>query len=86
MATANKNQSAAGPSDTKPAGPAHMGLRVTARPESFRRGGHTFTGEAKTIPLSDLTEAQAVSIRDDKNLVVQVVEIEPTGEETPSEK
>lgn len=67
-------------SKTKAAGPDNKGLRVTSRPASFRRGGHTFTGEAKTIPLSELTEEQAAQIVEDPNLVSQLVDIEPPEE------
>lgn len=69
MATSNKNQGRA-------AGPATKGLKVTARPASFRRAGHTFSGEAKTIPLADLTEQQVEQIKSDPNLVWQEVDIE----------
>lgn len=70
---ATKNQSRA-------AGPATRGLKVTARPASFRRGGHTFSGEAKTIPLSELSDEQVEQITTDPNLVVQEVDIEPPAE------
>ncbi|MDO8776205.1 MAG: hypothetical protein Q7K57_47360 [Burkholderiaceae bacterium] len=70
---ATKNQSRA-------AGPATRGLKVTARPASFRRGGHTFSGEAKTIPLSELSAEQVEQITTDPNLVVQEVDIEPPAE------
>lgn len=69
MATSNKNQGRA-------AGPATKGLKVTARPASFRRAGHTFSGEAKTIPLSELTEQQVEQIKADPNLVWQEVDVE----------
>lgn len=61
----------------KAAGPATRGLKVTSRPESFRRGGYTFTSEARTIPLDELSEEQVEQITGDKNLVVQEVDIEP---------
>lgn len=70
---ATKNQSRA-------AGPATRGLKVTARPASFRRGGHTFSGEAKTIALSELSAEQVEQITTDPNLVVQEVDIEPPAE------
>ena len=71
------------PSATRAAGTASQGLKVTSRPASFRRGGHTFTGEAKTIPLDQLTEAQAAAIFEDTNLVCQVVDIDPPEEKQP---
>lgn len=67
----------------KAAGAADKGLKVTSRPASFRRGGYTFTGEARVIPLSDLTEEQAAQIVEDPNLVTQLVDIEPPAEEKP---
>lgn len=66
---ATKNQA-------KAAGPVTKGLKVTSRPAIFRRGGHTFTGEPKTIPLSELSEEQAAAIVEDPNLVSQLVDIE----------
>jgi hypothetical protein len=66
---------------SKPAGPATKGLKVTARPASFRRGGHTFSGEPKTIPLSELSAEQVEQITTDPNLVVQEVDIEEPAEQ-----
>lgn len=60
----------------KAAGAANKGLKVTARPASFRRAGHTFTAEARVIPLSELTEEQVDLIEKDPNLVSQRVDIE----------
>lgn len=74
------------PSPTKEAGPAHMGLKVTSRPASFRRGGYTFTGEARTIPMNKLTEEQALAIAEDSNLVSQIVDIEPDEEVVDDKK
>jgi hypothetical protein len=88
MAKDDKKTTAARPvpSSTQPAGPDHKGLKVTSRPASFRRGGHTFTGEAKTIPLDQLTEAQAVAIHEDPNLVCQVVDIDPPEQAADSKQ
>ena len=72
MATAKKS---------KQAGSADKGLKVTARPASFRRGGFTFTGEARVIALSELTEEQMDQITSDPNLVCQTVDIEPAAQE-----
>lgn len=60
----------------KAAGAANKGLKVTSRPASFRRAGHTFTAEARVIPLSELTEEQVDLIEKDPNLVSQRVDIE----------
>ena len=68
--------------DKKPAGAATQGLKVTARPASFRRAGYTFTGEARVIPLSDLNEEQVALIEGDANLVSQRVDIEAPAEST----
>jgi hypothetical protein len=77
MATAKK--------ESKAAGPADKGLKVVSRPASFRRGGQTFTAEARIVPLSDLTEEQAAQIVEDPNLVVQLVDIPPPAETKKSE-
>lgn len=60
----------------KAAGSADKGLKVTARTDHFRRAGHVFTGEARVIPLADLTEEQAEQIKTEPMLVAQEVDIE----------
>lgn len=60
----------------KAAGAATEGLKVTSRPATFRRGGYTFSAEARVIPLSELTEEQVEQIEGDANLVCQRVTIE----------
>jgi hypothetical protein len=62
--------------NAKNVGPADKGLKVTARPSSFRRAGFTFTSEARVVPLSELTEEQIALIEGDTNLVSQRVDIE----------
>lgn len=59
----------------KPAGDASKGLKVTARADHFRRAGFAFTGEARVIPLSDLTEEQVEQLKNEPLLVVQEVDI-----------
>lgn len=66
--------------------PTIPGLKVTARPASFRRAGYTFTAEARVIPLGDLTKAQLAQIEGDPNLVSQQVDIEAPAEAKPEEK
>ena len=65
------------PQKKKAAGAATEGLKVTSRPASFRRAGHTFSSEARVIPLSELSEEQVEQIESDPNLVAQRVAIEP---------
>jgi len=72
MATANK---------TKAAGPSTRGLKVIARAPSFRRAGHVFGAEAKTIPMSDLTDDQVDLLKAEPMLVVQEVDVDPEKEE-----
>lgn len=72
--------------NSKAAGPATRGLKVVSRPASFRRGGHTFTADPKTIPFDQLTEEQVEQITNDKNLVVVEVDIEPPAEEKAPKK
>ncbi len=78
MATSDKKATDAKP-DAQPQAQsaAELGLKVTARPPSFRRGGYTFTGEAKTIPLRDLSPEQVSAIENDPNLVCHRVAITP---------
>lgn len=63
---------------TKPkaAGAATDGIKVTARPDTFRRGGYTFSAEARVIALSELTEEQLEQIEGEANLVCQRVTID----------
>ena len=64
----------------KAAGPATKGLKVTARADSFWRGGHQFTGAPRTLALADLTPEQAEAIRHEGRsggqLVVEEVDLE----------
>ncbi|MFM9902142.1 MAG: hypothetical protein ACKVOT_14115 [Polaromonas sp.] len=62
---------------SKAAGAADKGLKVTARPPSFRRAGYSFTAEPRVIPLSELSQEQVDQITGDPSLVSHVVEIEP---------
>lgn len=59
----------------KAAGAATEGLKVTSRPATFRRAGHSFSAEPRVIPLSELTEEQVSQIEGDPSLVSQRVEI-----------
>ncbi|SDO76449.1 hypothetical protein SAMN05216303_102295 [Rhodoferax sp. OV413] len=71
MATKSKDQAA---------GPATKGLKIIARCESFRRAGHSFGADAKTISLADLTDDQVDLLKGERLLVVQEVDIEPKKE------
>jgi hypothetical protein len=51
------------------------GLRVVARPAVFRRAGYEFSGEARDLPLSELTDEQIVLLRNEKALVVMDCDI-----------
>lgn len=75
MATGNSKKD-------KVAGAADKGLKVTARPATFRRAGYTFTADARVIPLSELSEEQLALIEADPNLVSQRVDIEQTADES----
>ena len=63
--------------EKKPAGPADKGLRIVARKDVFRRCGRTFGAEAVTIPLADLTQEDVTALKDEPQLVVVDVDIEP---------
>lgn len=67
---------------TKAAGPATKGLRIVARPPTFRRAGFTFTAEAQTIPLSDLSDEQVALLQSEANLVVSEVDIPAPADST----
>lgn len=58
-------------------------LRVTARRDSFRRCGRKFGAEPVDIPLSELKKGEAETLKADKQLVVQEVEI--AGDESAAE-
>lgn len=69
----------------KAAGPATKGLRIVARPPTFRRAGYTFTAEAQTIPLSDLSAEQVELLQGEVNLVVSEVDIPAPAEPASAE-
>lgn len=56
------------------------GLRVSSRPETFRRAGLVFTRLAQDVPLSELTKEQIKAIREEPLLAVADIEIEPSRE------
>lgn len=74
----------------KAAGPETKGLRVVSRPPTFRRAGFTFSSEARTIPLSEVSQDQVDLLKGESNLVVSEVDIEPAaetkGETKPTKK
>jgi hypothetical protein len=61
-----------------PASPAKTvkGLRIVARAEHFRRAGRAFGREAVEIPLSELSNEQVKTLREEKELLVVDCEIE----------
>lgn len=63
----------------KAAGVATKGLSVISKRASFYRGGMEFGSDARIVPLSDLTEAQAEQIRAEPMLVVTEVDIAPVA-------
>lgn len=75
MATTKKDEAAGGA----------QALRVVARSDSFRRAGHAFGAEAKTIPLAELTREQIHAICNDSMLVVSYVALPQAGD-APAEK
>lgn len=66
MATSNKKSTA---------GAATRGLKVTAKRESFWRGGIQFGFEPKTVAFSDITPEQKEAIEDEPMLIVQEVDL-----------
>jgi len=65
------------------AGAPIKALKVISRRDSFRRAGFEFTGEAKTLPLDELTDDQVEALKTEPLLVVNEVEIEPEATDTP---
>ena len=51
------------------------GLRIVARPASFRRAAYEFTGEAREIAVSELSDEQVAMLKAEKQLVVIACDI-----------
>jgi hypothetical protein len=66
------------------AGPAGKGLKVVPKRDGFRRAGHVFSGEGKTIAYADLTDDQVEQLKGDPMLVV--IEVDLPAEEAAAEK
>lgn len=64
----------------KAAGPADKGLRIVARKDSFRRCGRVFGIEPVVIALADLTEEELELLKNERQLLVAEVDIEPPAE------
>jgi hypothetical protein len=73
------------PSSTAPAGPSDKGIKVTARPASFRRAGFTFTAEPQVIRADQISEEQLQQLMTEPNLVVQPVHVEPEPDEAATQ-
>jgi hypothetical protein len=69
------------PFGTTPAGPSDKGIKVIARPASFRRAGFTFTAEPQVIRADQISEEQLHQLMTEPNLVVQPVDVEPELDE-----
>ncbi|MGA0610563.1 HI1506-related protein [Caldimonas sp. KR1-144] len=80
MAKTNNSKPAA----QRVAGAPIKALKVISRRDSFRRAGFEFTGEAKTLPLDELTDDQVEALKAEPLLVVSEVDIEPEKAETPA--
>ena len=52
------------------------GLFIRSFNESYRRCGHRFNREGKTIPVSKFTKEQIQILKEDKGLIVADQEIE----------
>lgn len=61
--------------DKMPGGPTGKGLKVVPKREGFRRAGHVFSGEGKTIAYADLTEGQVAQLKAEPMLVVMEVDL-----------
>jgi Mu-like prophage FluMu N-terminal domain len=70
--------------DKKPGGPTGKGLKVVPKRDGFRRAGHVFSGEGKTIAYADLTVGQVELLKGEPMLVVMEVDLpkeEPAKQE-----
>jgi hypothetical protein len=61
--------------DKKPGGPTGKGLKVVPKRDGFRRAGHVFSGEGKTIAYADLTVGQVEQLKGEPMLVVMEVDL-----------
>jgi hypothetical protein len=71
--------------DKKPGGPTGKGLKVVPKRDGFRRAGHVFSGEGKTIAYADLTVGQVELLKGEPMLVVMEVDLpkeEPAKQES----
>lgn len=74
------------PAKTAQKGKTAPGLRIVARPDSFRRAGREFGREPQEILLDDLTKEQIAALKAEPELVVTEIEIAlPAEEETAKE-
>lgn len=60
--------------------PIQKGLRIVARPPTFRRAGFAFSAEPTIIPFSKLSEAQVELLKKEGNLVVSEADIPAPAE------
>jgi hypothetical protein len=61
--------------DKKPGGPTGKGLKVVPKRDGFRRAGHVFSGDGKTIAYADLTVGQVELLKGEPMLVVMEVDL-----------
>jgi hypothetical protein len=75
--------------DKKPGGPTGKGLKVVPKRDGFRRAGHVFSGDGKTIAYADLTVGQVELLKGEPMLVVMEVDLpkeEPAKEEPAKDR
>ncbi|MBI2769996.1 MAG: hypothetical protein HYX47_10260 [Burkholderiales bacterium] len=75
--------------EKKPGGPEGKGLKVVPKRDGFRRAGHVFSGEGKTIPYAELTPNQVEMLKGEQSLVVIEVDLpkeEPAADAQTSSK
>lgn len=51
-------------------------LRVSSRPDTFRRVGRTFTRDPQDIPLSELDKEEIKAIKAERLLAVEELDVE----------
>lgn len=56
------------------------GLRVRALVNGFRRAGRAWSAESVDVPASEFDKAQIAQLREERQLVVEDIEIEVAAE------
>ena len=61
------------------------GVKIVPKRDGFRRAGHAFPAEGKTIPLDELTPEQIEQLATEPMLVAMPVDFEPVEADEPAQ-